>query len=238
MRGPWVRGQSVILDILGTITFECVVEIRRYEIIANVLGCDNDTVVRCKCLFMLNDGGVSLSLSNGCAPTAKVVWFSYAHMYKMRGREQTWPNIQCQRVYRSSLYSFGNFSMYLKTLKVGKKGTLVLTMYWGYLPKVCCCSKQMYLSTPVIYLVFRLRRWGSHEERDCQQAVYRGAGTVCPPAWLWLGLPHIWATVRAARLVFTSCAHHLISLLHLVSQWWDTLHVQSVFPHCWQVSYR
>lgn len=116
-----------------------------------------------------------------CAPTAKVVWFSYAHMYKMRGREQTWPNIQCQRVYRSSLYSFSNFSMYLKTLKVGKRGTLVLTMYWGYLPKVCCCSKQMYLSTPVIYLVLRLRRWGNHKERDCQKAVYTGVGTVCPP---------------------------------------------------------
>lgn len=50
---------------MGTITFERVVEIRGYEIIANVLGCDNDTVVRCKCLFMLNEGGVSLSLSNG-----------------------------------------------------------------------------------------------------------------------------------------------------------------------------
>lgn len=213
-------------------------EIRGYEIIANVLGCDNDTVVRCKCLYAEWGWSVTVTFKWLCAPTAKVVWFSHVHMYKMRGREQTWPNSQCQRVYRSSLCSFSNFSMYLKTLEVGKRGTLVLTMYWGYLPKVCCCLKQMYLSTPVIYLVLRLRWWGSHEERDCQQAVYRGAGTVCPPAWLWLGLPHIWATVRAARLIFTSCAHHLISLLLLVSQWWDTLHVQSVFPHCWQVSYR
>lgn len=180
MRGPWVRGQRAILDILGTMTFECVVEIRGYEIIANVLRCDNDIVVRCVFLCWMRvecHCHFQMALCSHC----QSLWFSYAHMYKMRGREQTRPNIQCQRVYRSSLHSFSNFSMYLKTLKVGKRGTLVLTMYWGYLPKVCCCSKQMHLSTPVIYLVLRLRRWGSHEEREGQQAVYRGAGTVCPP---------------------------------------------------------
>lgn len=51
MRRSWIRGQKAILDILGTIKFECAVDIRGYEIIVNVLGCDNDTVVTCKCLY-------------------------------------------------------------------------------------------------------------------------------------------------------------------------------------------
>lgn len=52
-------------------------------------------------------------------------------------------------------------------LNMGKRGKLVITMYWGCLPITFCFSKQMYLQTTVICMVLHLR--------PCGEALRKGA---------------------------------------------------------------
>lgn len=58
------------------------------------------------------------------------------------------------------------------SLNMGKRGKLVITMYWGYWPITFCFSKEMYLQTTMIYIVLHLKLFGDIMRKRASKRLY------------------------------------------------------------------
>lgn len=136
------------------------------------------------------------------------------------------------------MHGFVNFSIYLKTLKVGKREKLVITMYWGYLTKnffvfqsKCICKQQYFIW---FYIWGSLGKpWGEGLPR-----VYKKSRYYCTFISAFF-LDCTWDLGYSEDLFCMSLILVLSSLIsstclpYLVSHWGDTLQIELQLSLTW-----